>query len=141
MALQTAGPPNYHPNYHLSASDPLPLTRWATLPRSSNVLSHAHTNSYQLYLELLYYRRGNGSSESDTFDFALSRLITFVQEYSQAILVHRINLRKRKGAPYQTSPPLTQDIIEPFNMARLARAFSRRPVPHLRQHLLPCQNR
>ena len=78
---------------------------------------------------------GNSSSESDTFDFALSQLIIFVQEYSQAILVHRINLRKRKGTPYQTSPPLTQDIIGPFNMARLARAFSRRPVLLLRQHL------
>ena len=49
--------------------------------------------------------------------------------------MHRVVFGERKRPPHKTSKPLAQHVVEALHMTGLARAFARRPVLLLGQHL------
>jgi len=52
-----------------------------------------------------------------------------------SFVVHRVVFGERKRPPHKTSKPLAQHVVEALHMTGLARAFARRPVLLLGQHL------
>ena len=41
-------------------------------------------------------------------------LVVFVQEQTQAVVVHHVVLRERERPPHEASQPLSQNIVEPL---------------------------
>ena len=61
--------------------------------------------------------------------------VVFVQEQSQAVVVHLLGFRERKRLPHKPCQTLAQDVVEPLAMTGLARAFAGRSMLLLGQHL------
>ena len=50
--------------------------------------------------------------------------------------MHQVTLRERQRLPHKPCQPLPQRIIEPLDMARLARSFAACPMQNFRNDLL-----
>lgn len=58
-----------------------------------------------------------------------------MKEQAQAILVHRVSLGKQKRSANKAAQALTQNIVQPFDAARLRFTLTRRTVLVLRKNV------
>lgn len=64
------------------------------------------------------------------------RLVVIVQEQSQAVLVHRVDLRERQRLAHEPRLSLPQNVVAVLDMVGLSLAIARRSMLLLGQHFL-----